>query len=127
MIDWDANKSIYLQIAEFICDKIVVEQFKEKERIPSIRKLSEKLKVNPNTVLHSFKFLQAKNMIANERGVGYFVSAGGKQQAIIFRKKEFLQKELPGFFATALLLDIHFEELKERYNEYKIHPVPEKE
>lgn len=116
MIDLNTNRPIYLEIAEFICDKIVLERFKEKERVPSIRELSENLKVNPNTVLHSFKFLQAKNMIANERGLGYFVAAGGKQQAIIFRKEEFLQKELPRFFATALLLDISFAELEERYN-----------
>jgi GntR family transcriptional regulator len=121
-MEFNNHRAIYLQIAEMICERILLDQFREDERIPSVREMAVQLEVNPNTVMRTFEFLQAKDIITNKRGVGYFVSADGKQRATSFRKEEFLQNELPQLFRTAELLNMPFEELKELYNAQKNKP-----
>lgn len=121
-MEFNNNRAIYLQIAEMICERILLNQFRQDERIPSVREMAVQLEVNPNTVMRTFEFLQAKDIITNKRGVGYFVSADGKEKATSFRKEEFLQNELPHLFKTAELLNITFEELKDLYTTQKNQP-----
>lgn len=114
-MEFNNNKAIYLQIADMLCEKILLKVFKQDERIPSVRELAVQLEVNPNTVMRTYDFLQGLEIISNKRGVGYFVSSDGIAQATNYRKSEFLQKELPQLFKTAALLNIGFDELKQQY------------
>ena len=54
------SKSIYLQIADRICDEILQGQYKEEERIPSVREYAATVEVNANTVVRSFDYLQGQ-------------------------------------------------------------------
>jgi len=117
-MEFNNNRAIYLQIADIICEKILLNQFREEERIPSVREMAVMLEVNPNTVMRTFEFLQARDVINNKRGIGYFVSKEGKQKAADFKKEEFFRNELPQLYKTAALLNISFEELKEMYATY---------
>src|SRR4051794_41162898 len=65
--------AIYLQIADYICERVLLKQWKAGERIPAVRELAVQLEVNPNTVMRTFEFLQGQNIIYNQRGIGYFV------------------------------------------------------
>ena len=38
-MEYNSNKPIYLQIADTLCDKILLGEWKEEERIPSVREL----------------------------------------------------------------------------------------
>ncbi|MEO7531968.1 MAG: GntR family transcriptional regulator [Sediminibacterium sp.] len=116
---FNTSQAIYIQIAEMVCEKVLLGQFKEEKRIPSAREMAMRLGVNPNTVMHTFEFLQSKDIITNKRGIGYFVTANGKEKASLLRKDEFLQNELPQLFKTALLLNIPFEEIQELFASYR--------
>lgn len=113
------SQAIYLQIADFICEKILLKEWKPEERIPSVRELAVQLEVNPNTVMRTFEFLQQQEIIHNQRGIGYFVSPGALKQALQYRKDEFLEKDLPQLFRNMYLLDMDIEELKPRFEKYK--------
>lgn len=117
-MEFNNQQPIYLQIAELICEKILLKIFREDERIPSVREMAVQLEVNPNTVMRTFEFLQGKDIINNKRGVGYFVSADGIAKATELRKSEFLDDELPKIFRTAQLLNISIEELQNQYNAF---------
>jgi GntR family transcriptional regulator len=117
-MDFNNQQPIYLQIAELICEKIILKTFREDERIPSVREMAVQLEVNPNTVMRTFEFLQGKDIINNKRGVGYFVSADGIAQATDFKKTEFLNTELPKIFRTAQLLGLSIEDLQKQYNAF---------
>jgi len=117
-MEFTSQEPIYLQIAELICDKILLKTFREDERIPSVREMAIQLEVNPNTVMRTFEFLQGKEIITNKRGVGYFVAADGIARATDLRKTAFLQVALPNIFKTAQLLNISFEQLQEQYNTF---------
>ncbi|HRP57773.1 GntR family transcriptional regulator [Agriterribacter sp.] len=112
------SQSIYLQIADYVCEKILLGEWKAEQRIPSVRELAVQLEVNPNTVMHTFDFLQQQEIIYNQRGIGYFVTAAAREQALAYRKEEFLQKDLPGVFRNMYLLGMDTEELKPRFEKF---------
>ncbi len=111
--------AIYLQIADYICEKILLKQWKVEERIPAVRELAMQLEVNPNTVMRTYEFLQGQNIIYNQRGIGYFVSTEAQKYATQYRKTEFVEKELPAIFRNIYLLGMDIEELKARYEKFK--------
>jgi GntR family transcriptional regulator len=113
------NKAIYLQIAEFICERILLKQWAVGDKIPSVRELAVQLEVNPNTVARTVEFLQQKDIIFTKRGMGYFVSDDAVEKVLAFKKDDFLQNDLPLFFKNIQLLGIDFEELRGRFGEFK--------
>ena len=114
-MEFNAKQAIYLQIADMLCEKILLKILRQEERIPSVRELAVQLEVNPNTVMHTYDFLQGLEIIVNKRGIGYFVTEDGIEKATAYRKTEFIQNELPQIFKTAVLLNISFDELKQEY------------
>ncbi|MEO6963827.1 MAG: GntR family transcriptional regulator [Puia sp.] len=112
-------RAIYLQIADFVCDKILLKAWKATERIPSVRELAVQLEVNPNTVMRTYEFLQQRDIIYNERGVGLFVAVNAIKNAMQYRKDEFLDKDLPRLFRNMHLLNIKPEDLQSRFEKYK--------
>jgi GntR family transcriptional regulator len=113
------SQAIYLQIADYICEKILLEEWKADARIPSVRELAIQLEVNPNTVMRSFEFLQEQAIIYNQRGIGYFVAATAYKNALQYRKNEFIDKDLPSIFRNLYLLGMEIDELKPRFEKYK--------
>lgn len=114
------NQSIYLQIAERICDEILDNKFPPGERIPSIREYAAMVEVNANTVVRSYEWLQQHEIIFNKRGIGYYVSPDGKNRIREMRRVRFFEDELPLFFNRLYTLGISIDEIDRRYNEYKI-------
>jgi len=113
------QQPIYLQIADFVCKKIITKQWASGDRVPSVRELAIELEVNPNTVMRTYEFLQQKEIIYNKRGVGLFVSDEATKNANNYRRGEFIQKEVPAFFASMSLLQINIEELDSIFKKYK--------
>ena len=112
------NKAIYLQIAERICDEILLNKYNEEERIPSVREYASIVEVNFNTVMRSFDYLQTMDIIFNKRGIGYHVSEGAKKKIHSLRKSHFLENEINDFFRQIQLLDIPIEEIVRMYQQY---------
>lgn len=113
------SQAIYLQIADYVCERILLEEWKPDERIPSVRELAIQLEVNPNTVMRTFDFLQQQDIIYNQRGIGYFVAAAAYKNALQYRKNEFGEKDLPNIFRNMYLLGMELDELKPRFDKYK--------
>ncbi len=118
MIFKDTN-SIYLQIAERICDEILQGQYIEEERIPSVREYATLVEVNVNTAMKSFDYLQSQNIIFNKRGLGYFVAPGAIDVIKAGRKKIFIEEQLPEFLRQVHLLDIDFNSIAEAHRQFQ--------
>jgi len=124
------NEAIYLQIAAFVSENILLGKWPAEQKIPSVRDLAIELEVNPNTVMRSYEFLQNQGVIYNKRGLGLFVSPDGYNKVKIYRKERFIQQDLAGFFRNIYLLDISLEDLQQRYELFKkenFEPKPDKE
>lgn len=118
-MEFKQKQTIYLQIADSICEKIVGGLIAEREKIPSIRSLAVDLEVNPNTVQRTYEYLQSEGIIYTQRGLGYFVSEGALAKIKHTRKIKFLEKELPTLFKNMSLLDIDLELIVKKYKEFK--------
>ena len=71
-MNFKESKAIYLQIADRICDEVLLGQYQEEERIPSVREYAAVVEVNANTVMRSYDYLQTQGVIYNKRGIGLF-------------------------------------------------------
>jgi len=118
MIQFDSASAIYLQVADFMSEKILTDEWPEQERIPSIREVAAMVQVNPNTVMRSYSHLQDNEVIFNKRGVGYFVNQDGKSQVKQIKKVSFVQTKLPRIFHEAALLSVEPEELTDLYKNF---------
>lgn len=105
-MNFDSNKPIYIQIADNICERILGGEFKPGERIQSVREWGAAIGVNPNTVARSYELLTEREIIYNQRGIGYFVSQGAQGKILDFERKVFLEEELPALLNRARMLGI---------------------
>ena len=117
-MEFRETQAIYLQIGDYICEQILLGRWNEGDRILSVRELGVDLQVNPNTVMRTYDFLQNNEIIFNKRGVGYFVAENAKRMIIDYRRKQFLEQDLPVFFKNITLLGMTFDELKTHYEAY---------
>ena len=114
-MEFSQPKGIYQQIADQIRDRILQGEWNGGERIPSIRELAVDIGVNPNTVTKSYQSLMEKEIIKNQRGLGYFVAEEAKSKIVRDMRTEFINEELPKLFRTMQLLDFGIDELAEHY------------
>ena len=117
-MNFKVSKAIYLQIADRIGEEILLGQYQEEERIPSVREYAAIVEVNANTAMRSFDYLQSQNIIYNKRGIGYFVSAGAKDLILSLRRETFLKDELEHVFRQLYTLGVSDEELLVMYRNF---------
>ncbi len=110
-MEFNEPRSIYLQIADQIRDRILQGEWRDGERIPSIRELAVELGVNPNTVTRSYQALLDWGVVVNRRGRGYFVSDRAAHRALATMREEFKRDELPRFVRTMQVLGIGIEDV----------------
>ncbi|MDH6304298.1 GntR family transcriptional regulator [Parabacteroides sp. PF5-5] len=117
-MNYNTNQSIFMQIADQICDRVLSGEYQSDNRIPSVRELAVEMEVNPNTVMRSFEKLQDKEIIYNKRGIGYFISPAAKDKIREMRHNHFIDEVLPSVFKEMILLDVSMQELTNAYNNY---------
>ena len=122
-MEFTDNEAIYLQIAGYVGEHILRQQWLPDQKIPSVRDLAAELQVNPNTVMRTYEFLQSQGAIYNKRGLGFFVAPEAPQKVRAYRRERFLQQELPAFFNTISLLGISLDELRQRYEQFQAAPA----
>ena len=75
-IDASSPVPIYDQIKSGLKGLVAKGILKPGDAAPSIRELSAKLKVNPNTVARAFRELSVEGFFDSRRGEGSFISEG---------------------------------------------------
>lgn len=117
-MEFREKQAIYLQIAEYVCEQILLQKWIIGDKILSIRDLAIALEVNPNTVMRTYDFLQQQGIIVNKRGIGFFVADDSETKILTFRQQQFMDNELPVFFRNMYLLNIDFDRLKRQYEQF---------
>ena len=74
-VEYHSGIPVYRQIINQACAAVAAGAFKPGDQLPTIRVLSERLKVNPNTVAKAYRELELKGIIVSERGSGSFIQA----------------------------------------------------
>ena len=117
-MEFKENPAIYIQIAEYVCEQILLKKWKLGDKIISIRDLAVNMEVNPNTVQRAYDFLQQQDIITNKRGIGYFIEDDAMDRILNFRREQFIENELPVFMRNIYLLKIDFKEIKVLFDQF---------
>jgi len=107
------QRAIYLQIGDYLCENILTGTYVPGGKIPSVRDMAIRVEVNPNTVMRTYTDLQQKEILFNQRGIGFFVADDAVEKILEMKKREFLKTEVPIFFKTLRLLNLQYENLQE--------------
>ena len=111
-MEFDSNKSIYLQICDAIYERILSGELGPDARIPSVREYGAEIGVNPNTVMRSYEKLTKEGVIYNRRGIGYFICPDAELTVLQTQRKVFMEEELPVIFKRMELLGITLADLQ---------------
>ena len=111
------NYPIYLQVADYLCEKILTDVWHNGEKIPSVKELSVQTSVNPNTVIKSLTWLQDNGIVNTQRGIGYFLTDDAKNSTITLKRNQFIREDLPDVFSTMQLLNLSMQELQSLYEQ----------
>lgn len=115
-MEFKEEKAIYLQIVDFVKEKIRKDEWSADQKILSVRDLASELEVTPNTVMRAYDLLQQQNLVYNKRGLGLFVVPSAKEKITALQKEQFMNIELPRFFNQLEILDISMDEVLAQYN-----------
>lgn len=118
-MDFNNTQAIYLQIADYVCDQIQLQQWQPEDKIPSVRDMAVNLEVNPNTVMRSYEHLQQQEIIHTRRGMGYFVSERATHKILEARRAQFFKEELPLFFRKIYMLGIEPNDLQAEFEDFR--------
>ena len=99
-MEFDNNLPIYIQIMNYLKKQIISGQLKEGDKLYSVRELSSKLKVNPNTIQRSYQELEREELVYTQRGLGTFVTED--KDVILKLKKEMASQIVKDFLIEIL-------------------------
>lgn len=97
--DFEASKPIYIQITEKIFQRIIREEIKPGEKLPSVREMALQSGVNPNTIQRSYAEMERMGIVETKRGQGTFVI---ERESVVDELKESMQTEVIGQFVRSM-------------------------
>jgi DNA-binding transcriptional regulator YhcF (GntR family) len=112
------NRPIYLQIADWLMEEILVEHYKPDERVPSVRDSAAQSQVNANTAVRAYEHLENAGIIYNKRGLGYFVAPDAAKKIVEMRRQEFFSTEMSYFFSRLRSMGMTPDELLAHYTDF---------
>lgn len=112
------NRPIYIRLADQICDRILLNEYRPLERIPSVREYAVTQQVNPATAARAFEILERQGVIFNKRGLGFFVAESANDIIRKTRLETLLGEESELFFSRLSVLEVSPDQLREMYSEY---------
>lgn len=111
-IDVASKTPIYRQLAEQIRSAIARGRLSANGRLPSVRDLSRRLVINPNTVARVYTELERDGLLITRPGLGVFVAAPGSDLTKKARRER-LTALLDSFFTEAVLLGFSADEVQD--------------
>ena len=75
-VDVTSSVAVYVQIENHVQFAISSGKLTAGDQLPSVRELSERLNVNPNTVAKAYRDLEVMGLLYTRRGMGVFVNKG---------------------------------------------------
>lgn len=112
-IDFESDKPIFVQIAEWLEDAILSNAFEEESQIPSITEISVMCKINPATALKGINMLVDNEIVYKKRGLGMFVKEGAVKKLMKERKNRFYESYIAVLLDEAKKLNLNKEDIME--------------
>lgn len=110
-MDFQEEKPIFVQIAEYVEDGILSGAYPEDSQIPSTTEISVWHKINPATALKGINILVDEGVIYKKRGLGMFVNIGAAESIRSKRRRQFYENYINKVIIEAKKLGLSSEEV----------------
>lgn len=111
MIQFNKRDPIYLQLIDYFREKLVSNQLKPGEELPSRREIARKFNINPNTVQRAFSEMEEMSWIYTEP---HRPSRVTQDIELIQKiKKDFVRRAVEEFVSSIRTIDISYVEITE--------------
>ena len=111
MIQFNKRDPIYLQMIDYFREKLVSNQIKPGEELPSRREIARKFNINPNTVQRAFSEMEEMSWIYTEP---HRPSRVTQDVELIQKiKKDFVRRAVEEFVSSIRTIDISYVEITE--------------
>jgi DNA-binding transcriptional regulator YhcF (GntR family) len=118
---------IYRQVADLVCERVLRGQWRDGDKLPAVKDLAVLTSVNPNTVIKALTWLQDNDILATQRGVGYFLTPGARDKTLALKRRQFVEEDLPDVFASMALLELGIDELAQLHARHGRAPTTRRE
>ena len=109
--NWNSREPIYRQLRDRVAERIIDGVWAEGEAVPSVRRISHELRINPITVSRAYQLLVDENLLETRRGLGMYVAAGARERLRELEKSAFLEREWPAVVERIERLGLTLDEL----------------
>ena len=110
-LQFEGNKPIFQQIADWLANAIIRGDISEEGQIPSITEFSVNYKINPATALKGVNLLVEAGLLYKKRGLGMFVASGAREKLLQQRRQSFYQDFILPLLTEAQQVQLTKEEL----------------
>ena len=111
MIQFNKRDPIYLQLIDYFREKLVSNQIKPGEELPSRREIARKFNINPNTVQRAFSEMEEMSWVYTEP---HRPSRVTQDVELIQKiKKDFVRRAVEEFVSSIRTIDISYVEITE--------------
>ena len=115
-IDTASRQPIYRQLSQQIREAVARGRLKPGERIPSVRELSRRMVVNPNTIARVYTELEREGLLVTRPGLGVFVAPRGSELSLKVRRER-ISLLLEECLTEAVLLGFTAAEIRKLFEE----------
>ncbi|NUM55873.1 MAG: GntR family transcriptional regulator [Candidatus Hydrogenedentes bacterium] len=77
-VNLNSSVAVYVQIENQVRFAVAAGKLKADDQLPSVRELSERLEVNPNTVSKACRDLEVMGIVYTRRGMGIYIQKGAE-------------------------------------------------
>lgn len=121
MLNMNSAVPIYIQIAQWLENEILVDHLKVDDKVHSQYQLAELFQVNPATAGKAITHLIEHQYVYKKRGLGTFVAEGAKELIQMKRKSTTMEQIISQLIEQAKLLGVTetevIKELKRAFRE----------
>jgi GntR family transcriptional regulator len=114
-IDHDSGVPIYVQIIDRVKHLVATGMLKPGDQLPTIRRLSVDLRVDPNTVVHAYRELDREGVISTQQGRGTFISEHPDSEQLSQLRRERLHVIIGNALLEALSLGYSAEDIRDAF------------
>ncbi|MCL4217350.1 MAG: GntR family transcriptional regulator [Candidatus Hydrogenedentes bacterium] len=79
-INIDSQVPVYEQIENQVIFAVAGSDLKSGDQLPSVRELSERLALNPNTIAKAYRDLEVMEIVYTRRGMGVYIAPGAESK-----------------------------------------------
>lgn len=110
------KEPVYLQICRYIKQRILMQEIKDYEELPSRRELAMQLSINPNTVQKAYKLLEEEHIIRTISNVKSVIVVN--EEILESIRSEFVESDIKEFIQNCKNSGMTFQKVIELLTKY---------